>query len=99
MEEGTREVEAGYRVTLETGESLRAIGETSRRAVELAHAISLATAGQVRNVEGAALAVQSIAGVSVQTEQGVLETRKAMDQLVRVSEELMTNLTRFKLSG
>jgi methyl-accepting chemotaxis protein len=99
MEDGTREVEAGYRVTLETGENLRAIGELSRKAAELAQAISHATAQQVRAVEGAAVAVQSIAGVSVQTEQGVLETRKSMDQLVRLSEELMGNLARFRLSA
>ena len=34
------------------------------------------------------LAVQSIAGVAVQTEQGVLQTRKTVDELVRLAEEL-----------
>jgi methyl-accepting chemotaxis protein len=45
------------------------------------------------------VAVQAIAGVAVKTEKASAETRKTMDHLARVAEELMGNLTRFKLSA
>jgi twitching motility protein PilJ len=99
MEEGTKEVEAGYKVTVEAGDSLHQIGEISQKSSALAWDISQATQEQVRGVEGGAVAVQSIAGVAVQTEKAVLETRKTMDQLVRVAEALMASLSRFKLAS
>lgn len=98
MEEGTREVEVGYKVTVSAGDSLQEIGGISQKSAELAQDISLATQQQVRGVESVALAVQSIAGVAVQTEQGVLETRKTMDQLVKLADELLVALSRFRLA-
>jgi len=97
MEEGTREVEAGFKVTVEAGERLHQIGEISQKSAALALDISQATQEQVRGVESGAVAVQSIAGVAVQTEKAVVETRKTMDQVVRVAEALTASLARFKL--
>ena len=37
--------------------------------------------------------------VSVETEKAVLETRKTMDQVVRVAEALTTSLARFRLGS
>ena len=99
MEEGTREVEAGFKVTVEAGERLHQIGEISQKSAALALEISQATQDQVRGVEGGAVAVQSIAGVAVETEKAVVETRKTMDQMVRVAEALTASLARFKLSS
>ncbi len=99
MEEGTKEVEAGYKVTVGAGDSLHQIGDISQKSAALAQDISRATQEQVRGVEDAAVAVQSIAGVAVQTEKAVVETRKTMDQLVRLAEELMASLSRFKLAA
>lgn len=98
MEEGTREVEAGYRVTVEAGERLRQIGEISHKTAALAREISQAAQEQVHDVEGGAVAVQSIAGVAVETEKAALETRKTMDQVVRVAQALTSSLARFKLA-
>jgi len=98
MEEGTREVEAGYKVTVEAGERLHEIGEISHKSASLALEISEATQDQVRGVEGGAVAVQSIAGVAVETEKAVLETRRTMDQVVRVAQALTSSLARFKLA-
>jgi methyl-accepting chemotaxis protein len=99
MEEGTRQVEAGYKVTVQTGERLREIGEISQKSAALASEISQAAQDQAHGVENAAVAVQAIAGVAVKTEKAAAETRKTMDYLARVAEELMGNLTRFKLSA
>ena len=98
MEEGTREVEAGYRVTVEAGERLRQIGEISQKTAALARDISQAAQEQVRDVEGGAVAVQSITGVAAETEKAALETRKTMDQVVRVAQALTSSLARFKLA-
>ncbi|HKC99594.1 MAG TPA: methyl-accepting chemotaxis protein [Methylomirabilota bacterium] len=98
MEEGTREVEAGFKVTVEAGDSLHQIGEISQKSAALALEISQATQDQVRGVEGGAVAVQSIASVAVETEKAVVETRKTMDQMVRVAEALTASLARFKLT-
>ena len=99
MEEGTREVEAGFKVTVEAGENLHQIGEISQKSAALALEISQATQDQVRGVEGGAVAVQSIASVAVETEKAVVETRKTMDQMVRVAEALTASLARFKLTA
>src|SRR3989441_1554112 len=99
MEEGTREVEAGFKVTVEAGERLHQIGEISQKAAALGPDILQTSQDQVRDVESGAVAVQSIAGVAVETEKAVLETRKTMDQMVRVAEALTASLARVKLSG
>ncbi len=99
MEQGTNQVEEGYRVTIQAGESLKDIAQVSQKSAELANDISLATQQQVRGAEGVVMAVQSIATVAVQTEQGVLQTRKTVDDLVRLAEELTASLSRFRLAA
>jgi twitching motility protein PilJ len=99
MEEGTREVETGHRVTVQTGESLREIGGIAQKSAALAQDISQAAQQQVRNAETSAAAVQAIASVALQTEKAVVEARHTMDHLVRLAEELMLSLSRFKLAS
>jgi methyl-accepting chemotaxis protein len=98
MEEGTREVEAGYKITVQAGERLQEIGDISKKSASLVTDISRAAQDQARGVESAAVSMQAIAGVAVQTEKAAAETRKTVDQLTRVAEELMRSLARFKLS-
>jgi twitching motility protein PilJ len=97
VEGGRDEVELGYRATLGAGESLKEIAGVSKRSAELAQHISAATLDQVRGAESAAAAVQSISSVAVETEHGVLRTRKAVEELVRVADELTSTLSRFTL--
>ena len=99
MEEGTRDVESGYQVSLKAEEALQEIAQISHSSAELAADISLAAQKQVRSAEATATAVQSIAGVAVQTEQGVLTSRKTAEELARLAEELTAKLSRFKLSS
>ena len=98
MEEGTREVEAGYQVTIRAEEHLKAIAGMSTRSAELAQGISRTSAQQVEGAEGVARAMQSIAQVAVHTEQAVLQTRKTVEDLVKLAEELTRSLARFKLA-
>ncbi|MGH7266243.1 MAG: methyl-accepting chemotaxis protein, partial [Candidatus Rokuibacteriota bacterium] len=99
MEQGTNEVETGYRLTVQAGDNLQEIARIAQTSAELANGISQVTQQQARGAEGVATAVQSIAGVAVQTEQGVLQARKTVDELVRLAEELTASLARFKLAS
>jgi twitching motility protein PilJ len=98
MEEGTREVETGYQVTIDAEENLKQIAAISQTSAELAEEISGVTQEQVRGAEGVAAAMRSIAQVAVHTEQAVLQTRRTVDDLVKVADELTRSLSRFKLA-
>jgi methyl-accepting chemotaxis protein len=99
MEQGTREVESGYSVTVEAGERLKQIAAISERSSELAQEISMATQHQVRSAEEVAGAMQSIATVAVRTEQGVMQTRRTVDELVKLADALQGSLARFKVTA
>ena len=99
MEAGTREVESGYEVSLKAEEALQEIGKISQTSAELAAEISHASQTQVRGAEAAAGAVQAIAGAAVKTEQGVQQSRKNVEQLAHLAEELTAKLSRFKLAS
>jgi twitching motility protein PilJ len=98
MEEGTREVEAGYQITVRAEEYLKEIAGTSTTSAELAQGISRTSSQQADGVEGVAKAMHSIAQVAVDTEQAVLQTRKTVEDLVKLADELTRSLSRFKLA-
>jgi twitching motility protein PilJ len=99
MEQGTLEVEAGYRMTVQAGDSLKAIADVSQRSAVLAQDISEATQEQVRGAETVTQAMQSIETVASQTEVRVLEVRRTVAELARLAEELTASLARFKLAA
>jgi len=99
MEAGTHEVETGYEVSLKAEEALQEIGKISQTSSELAGAISQASQQQVRGAEAVAGAVQAIASAAVMTERGVQQSRKNVEQLARLAEELTAKLSRFKLAS
>lgn len=99
MEQGTHEVEVGYRMTVQAGESLKAIAEVSQRSAVLAQDISEATQQQVRGAESVTQAMQSIQTVASETERGVLDARRTVEELARLAEELTASLARFKLAA
>jgi methyl-accepting chemotaxis protein len=99
MEQGTLEVEAGYRMTVQAGDSLKAIADVSQRSAVLAQDISEATQQQVRGAETVTQAMQSIQTVASQTEVRVLEARRTVAELARLAEELTASLARFKLAA
>jgi twitching motility protein PilJ len=86
-------------MTIKAEESLKQIAGVSRTSAELAQEISGATQQQVRGAEGVAVAMRSIADIAVNTEQAVLQTRRTVDDLVKLADELTRSLSRFKLAG
>jgi methyl-accepting chemotaxis protein len=99
MESGTHEVESGYEVSLKAEAALQEIGKISQTSSELAAEISQASQQQVRGAEAIAGSVQAIAGAAVKTEQGVQQSRRNVEQLAHLAEELTVKLSRFKLGG
>jgi twitching motility protein PilJ len=99
MEEGTREVEAGYQVTIRAEEHLTEIAGLSTSSAELALTISRTSAQQADGLEGVARAMHSIAQVAVDTEQAVLQTSRTVEDLVKLADELTRSLARFKLAA
>ena len=98
VEQGSAEVEAGYRLAVQTGDRLGDIGGISHESSELAQHISQATQHQVRSAHNAAAAVQSIANVAGEMEKGLSEARRTVDELGNVAENLMATLSRFRLA-
>jgi twitching motility protein PilJ len=99
MEDGTREVEAGYRLTTRAEASLKEIASGAQTSAELAQQISRATQEQAHGSEGVATAMSSIAKVAVQTEEAVLQARRTVMDLVKLADELTSTLARFKLAA
>ncbi|HEX6209921.1 MAG TPA: methyl-accepting chemotaxis protein [Methylomirabilota bacterium] len=99
MEEGTREVEAGYQVTIRAEQHLREIAGMSTSSAELAQIISATSVQQADGVEGVARAMNAVAQVAVDTEQAVLQTRRTVEDLVKLADELTGSLSRFKLAA
>jgi twitching motility protein PilJ len=99
VEEGTREVEAGYHVTIRAEEHLTEIAGLATSSAELAQGISQTSAQQADGVEGVARSMQCIAQVAVDTEQAVLQTRRTVEDLVKLADELTRSLSRFKLAA
>jgi twitching motility protein PilJ len=97
MENGTRQVEAGHRATVDVGESLKQIADIAQSSAALAEEISLATREQVQEAEGVTKAIGAIVAVAVETQRAVSATRATMDGLVRVAEGLQSSLARFRL--
>jgi twitching motility protein PilJ len=99
MEEGTREVEAGYQVTIRAEQHLKEIAGMSTSSAELAQIISGTSVQQADGVEGVARAMNAIAQVAADTEQAILQTRRTVEDLVKLADELTGGLSRFKLAA
>src|SRR5581483_398931 len=98
-EQGTSEVESGYRIALETGRTFKDIAESVQRSAGLCEDIFGATQQQVQSAERVAASTQSIAVVAVQTEQAVVRTRKTAEELGQLAQQLTASLARFKLAS
>lgn len=99
MEEGSAEVEAGFKVTAQAGERLSEIERLSTSSADLAERISTTASSQVDQVEAVAIAAGTIAKVATERKSSAVESRQIADQLVGLAEEVLENLARFKLAS
>ncbi len=98
VEDGTREVETGYRVATQAGERLREIAEIVTQSAQLAQQISAATDQQVSGVEQVGSKVQSMAQISLRARQTGQEGRQTAEKLQQLAQNLTSNLERFRLN-
>ena len=98
VEDGTREVETGYRVATQAGERLREIAEIVTQSAQLAQQISAATDQQVSGVEQVGSKVQSMAQISVRARETGQEGRQTAEKLQQLASNLTSNLERFRLN-
>ena len=99
VEDGTREVEQGYRVAGTAGERLREIGQLTQQSALLAESISSATQMQVQGIEQVGSAVQEIAGIADRSSASVERGRQAAVQLQDLATQMNVGLARFRLPG
>ncbi len=99
MESETREVEQGHQVAQSAGESIKVLAAIARESAELAESINTASQQQVQSAEGVSTAMQSIAKVARDTESGVLEAQRVVQQLSGLAQALSQKLSRFQIAA
>ncbi|WP_293911998.1 methyl-accepting chemotaxis protein, partial [Deinococcus sp.] len=97
VEDGTREVEQGYKVASMAGERLGELGRLSAEAAQFAQAISAATGQQVSSIEQMGSAVSQIGEVAEQSRLSVQQGREAAERLLPLTRQLDDSLARFQL--
>jgi twitching motility protein PilJ len=97
VENGTREVEEGYRIATGAGERLQEISALTSQSAAFAENIASNTRTQVHQINNVAQAVQEIAGTAGQTATDSQQGQVSAQGLVRLSEQLTQSLSRFQL--
>ncbi|WP_291424658.1 methyl-accepting chemotaxis protein [Deinococcus sp.] len=97
VEDGTREVEQGYRVAGTAGERLREIGTLTQQSAELAETIAGSTQRQVDGIEQVGDSVQQIASIAQDSQKSVTQGREAAERLEQLAQQLNASLSRFRL--
>ncbi len=97
VENGTREVEEGYRIATGAGERLQEISVLTAQSAAFAENIAASTRLQVHQINNVAQAVQEIAGTASQTATDSQQGQVSAQGLVKLSEQLTQSLQRFQL--
>ena len=98
VEDGTQEVEAGYRVATEAGARLKEVAAIVQESAQFAKSISDITQAQVSQVENVDSSVRSIADLSEASQVQVRQGRESAEQLKALAEQLRESLSRFRLA-
>jgi twitching motility protein PilJ len=97
VENGTREVEEGYRIATGAGERLQEISLLTSQSSVFAESIAASTRVQVHQINNVAQAVLEIAGTANQTAADSEQGQVSAQGLVKLSEQLNQSLARFQL--
>ncbi len=98
MEESTREVVVGARLSDAAGQALAEIEKVSRELTELIDTISAATRQQAESATKVARKMQEILLVTGQTTAGTQKTAAAIGELAGLATELKGSVAGFKVS-
>ena len=97
MEESTRGVVEGAKLSDAAGQALAEIGEVSQTLAELIENISTATRHQADSATGVAGKMQDILRVTEQTTAGTQRTATAVGELAGLATELKSSVAGFKV--
>jgi twitching motility protein PilJ len=98
MEESTRGVVDGAKLSDAAGQALAEIGEVSRNLSELIENISLSTQGQANSATKVARLMQDILRVNEQTTTSTQRTAQAVDELTELASELKGSVAGFRVA-
>ncbi len=98
MEESTRGVVEGTKLSDAAGQALAEIGDVSRNLAELIEGISNATRQQADSATGVAGKMQDILRITEQTTAGTQKTAQAVGELANLATELKGSVAGFKVS-
>ena len=97
MEQSTRGVVEGARLSDAAGQALSEIGQVSRNLADLIQSISTATQNQANSATQVADLMQDILRVTEQTTAGTQRTAQAVDELTALAAELKGSVAGFKV--
>ena len=98
MEESTRGVVDGAKLSDAAGQALAEIGQVSRNLSSLIEDISTSTQGQANSATKVARLMQDILRVNEQTTTGTQRTAEAVDELTALASELKGSVAGFKVA-
>jgi methyl-accepting chemotaxis protein len=98
VDEGTREVEVGYRAILDGETHLKEIAGALTASADLSQGVSRASAQQADGIERVARALRSLARLGGEAERAILQTRRAVEDLGTLAEQL-TRLSRLTVAA
>ncbi len=97
MEQSTRGVVEGAKLSDAAGQALSEIGQVSRDLAELIQDISSSTQSQADSASQVARLMQDILNVTEQTTAGTQRTAEAVDELTALASELKGSVAGFKV--
>jgi twitching motility protein PilJ len=97
IEDGTKEVESGYRIASQAGNQLEQIAQLAQQSSEFASRISQVTQSQIGRVQTVTQAVQTIAATAQAAREQSQSGQTNAEQLRLLAQNLASNLERFRL--
>ncbi len=97
MEETTREVVAGSRLSQDAGKALGEIESISNQLAELIQSISLSSRQQARAADDISISMNQISEITQQTADGTRQAASSIHELATLADELRGSVSTFKL--
>ncbi len=97
IEDGTKEVESGYKIASQAGNQLEQIAQLAQQSSDFANRISEVTRNQVSRVQNVTQAVQTIAATAQSAREQSQSGQNNAEQLRQLAQNLSANLERFRL--
>jgi len=97
MEETTREVVAGSRLSQDAGKALGQIESVSNQLAELIQSISLSSRQQARTADDISISMNQISEITQQTADGTKQAAASIHELATLADELRGSVSTFKL--